>query len=192
MKQQPNKQRKAYRGSNSYTAPFARFEYRIDIVDMVRLQNPETQPRYAIVVIDLFSKFGDALPMDNKDSMSVYDALLIVFKKIGYPISVYSDDDGAFKSKVNEFFDGEGINHIVTLTHANVVERFIRILKNDINDRVRFTNGRWEDMLKLVVNKYNNTTHSSTNHTPKEAHQDKNSPDVAANVAMKSTNKRKL
>ena len=28
------------------------------------------------------------------------------FKKMGYPISVYSDDDSAFKSKVKEFFDG--------------------------------------------------------------------------------------
>ena len=129
MKQQPNKQRKAYRGSNSYTAPFARYEYQIDIMDMVNLQNSDNQPRYAIVVIDLFSKLGDAIPMNNKDSNSVYDALLIIFKKMGYPISVYSDDDGAFKSKVKEFFDGEGINHIVTLTHANVVERYIRTLK---------------------------------------------------------------
>mgnify|MGYP001063599297 CR=1 FL=1 len=191
MKQQPNKQRKAYKGSNSYTAPFARFEYQIDIMDMVTLQMSETQPRYAIVVIDLFSKLGDALPMNNKDSNSVYDALLIIFKKMGYPISVYSDDDGAFKSKVKEFFDGEGINHIVTLTHANVVERFIRSLKNGIHDRVRFTNGKWEDMLKFVITKYNNTIHSTTNHTPKEAHQDKNSPDVAVNLATKSIHKRK-
>ena len=38
MKQQPNKQRKGYRGSNSYTAPFARFEYQMDIMDMNELQ----------------------------------------------------------------------------------------------------------------------------------------------------------
>ena len=74
MKQQPNKQRKAYRGSNSYTATFARFEYQIDIMDMVNLQKSDTQPRYAIVVIDLFSKLGDAIPMNNKDRNSVYDA----------------------------------------------------------------------------------------------------------------------
>ena len=160
-------------------------------MDMVNLQKSATQPRYAIIVIDLFSKLGDALPMNNKDSNSVYNALLIIFKKMGYPISVYSDDDGAFKSKVKEFFDGEGINHIVTLTHANVVERFIRTLKNSIHDRVRLTNGKWEDMLKFVINKYSNTIHSSTNHTPKEAHQDKNSPDVAVNLATKSIHKRK-
>ena len=59
-------------------------------------------------------------------------------------MSVYSDDDGAFKSKVKELFDGEGINHVITRTHANVVERFIRTLKNGIHDRVRFTKSNWE------------------------------------------------
>ena len=43
----------------------------------------------------------------------------------------------------------------------------------------------------FVDNKYNNILHSSTNHTPKEAHQDKNPPDVAAKLATKSMNKRK-
>ena len=60
---------------------------------------------------------------------------------MGYPISIYSDDDGAFKSKVKTLFESEGINHIVTRTHANVAERWIRTLKSGIHDRVRFTNG---------------------------------------------------
>ena len=191
MKQQPNKQRKGYRGSNSYTAPFARFEYQIDIMDMNELQKSPSQPRFALVVIDIFSKLGEAEPMHRRDSNAVYQALQVIFKKMGYPMSVYSDDDGAFKSKVKQFFDGEGINHIVTLTHANVVERFIRTIKNGIHDRVRITKGEWHDMMKIVIKKYNGTKHSSTNHTPKEAHDDKNSPDVIANLTMKSVNKRK-
>ena len=42
--------------------------------------------------------------MKNKDSISVYNALIKMFETMGYPMSVYSDDDGAFKSKVKEFF----------------------------------------------------------------------------------------
>ena len=72
-----------------------------------------------------------------------------------------------------------------------MVERFIRTIKNGIHDRVRFTNGEWQDMLKFVINQYNRTKHSSTNHTPKEAHDDKNSPYVIANLTMKSVNTRK-
>jgi len=191
MKRHPNKQRRPYKASNSYTAPFPRFEYQIDIMDLGILQKLPTQPKFVLVVIDIFSKLGEAEPMYRKDSDAVLEALKIIFNKMGFPMSIYSDDDGAFKSIVKEYLDGFGINQIVTLTHANVVERFIRTLKNGIHDRVRITNGKWEDMLKFVVNKYNNTIHSSTNHTPKEAHEDKTSPDVIANLTMKAINKRK-
>ena len=49
FKNQPNKQRKGYKGYNSYKAPFPRFEYQNYIMDMsyVRQSN---QPRYALVV----------------------------------------------------------------------------------------------------------------------------------------------
>ena len=129
MHQHPNKQGKPYRGQgNSYVAPFAGFEYQIDIMDMVSLSSGQhtNQPRYALVVIDIFSRSGEALPLHNKDSISAYNALLIFSWKMGYPMSIYSDDDGALKAKVKTFFDGEGINHIITSTHANVAERWIR------------------------------------------------------------------
>ena len=128
--------------------------------------------------------------MNNKGNHYVYNALLTIFKIMGYPMSVYSDDDGAFKSKVKELFESEGINHITTLTHANVAERFIRTLKMCIHDRVIFTSGNWEDMIKHVVIKYNNTSHSSTKHTPKEAHSDKQSPDVAVSLTATGIQKR--
>ena len=82
MKQQPNKQRKGYRGSNSYTAPFARFEYQIDIMDMNELQKSQSQPRFALVVIAIFSKLGEAEPMHRRDSNAVYQALQVIFKKM--------------------------------------------------------------------------------------------------------------
>ena len=74
MRKQPNKQIRKYRGSNSYTAPFARFEYQIDIMDMKPLtKEPETkipikndEPRYGLVVIDIFSKLANVVPMKEK------------------------------------------------------------------------------------------------------------------------------
>ena len=46
-------------------------------------------------------------------------------------------------------------------------------------------------MIKHVIIKYNNTIHSSTKHTPKEAHLDKNSPDVAVSLRASAIQKRK-
>ena len=99
IKKQPNKQRKGYKGYNSYKAPFPRYQYQIDIMDMSYLKQLN-QPRYALVIIDIFSKYGDVQPINNKDSNSVYEALLTSFKIMKYPMSIYSDDDSAFKAKV--------------------------------------------------------------------------------------------
>ena len=87
MRKQPNKQIRRYRGSNSYTAPFARYEYQIDIMDMKPLtKTPEVkvpvkngEPRYGLVVIDIFSKLANVVPMKNKDGKNVLDALKQTF-----------------------------------------------------------------------------------------------------------------
>ncbi len=70
---------------------------------MSNLEITEEQPRYAMVVIDTFTNFGETWSMQNKGNGSVYNALLIIFQKMGYPVSIYSDDDEAFKSKVKDF-----------------------------------------------------------------------------------------
>ena len=158
MRKQPNKQIRKYRGSNSYTAPFARFEYQIDIMDMKPLtKEPETkipikngEPRYGLVVIDIFSKLANVVPMKEKSGPITLSAMKESFNKMGFPMSVYSDNDRAFQAGVKDFFEKEGITHVVTLTHANVVERFIRTMKNMIHDRVRFNRGSWTVMLSKV------------------------------------------
>ena len=169
------------------------------IMDMIPLtREPETkipkkksEPRYALVVIDIFSKLANVIPMENKHGVSVLPALKESFKKMGFPMSVFSDDDGAFKSVVKKFFDDEGTNHIITLTHANVVERFIRTIKNMIYDRVRFNKGSWSAMLLQALTKYNASKHSSAKMTPKEAHDDKNHMDVRVSLTRREKKTRK-
>ena len=109
IKTQHNKQRNGYNGCNSYKAPFPRFEYQIYIMDMSYVCQ-SNQPRYALTVIYIyiyiyiytyiFSKYGGVQPTNNKDSNSVYEALLTSFKIMKYPMSIYSDDDAAIKAKV--------------------------------------------------------------------------------------------
>ena len=85
--------------------------------------------------------------MKDYNSENVLTALKQALKEMGQPVSVCSDNNGAFQSVVKKFFDDEGIQHIVTQTHANVAERFIRTMKNMIHDRVRFNKSGWTSML---------------------------------------------
>ena len=74
--------------------------------------------------------------MSNPNGESVEKALRDSVKRMGYCMSVYSNDDGAFatKSQVQDFFNSEGINHIITKTHPNAAKRFIKTM-NQQNSR---------------------------------------------------------
>ena len=125
---------------------------------------------------------GDVVPMKQRDGETVLPALKQSFKKNGFPMSIHSDDDGAFQTVVSKFCKDKAINHIITRTHANVVERFIRTLKTMIHDRGRFNKAGWTSMFPVVLKKYNSTKHSSTILTPNEAHDEKNHMEEKANL----------
>ena len=190
MKKQPNKQVKPYQNYNSFLVPYARAEFQIDIMDM-KIFKKEDEERYALIVIDAFSKLGFVHPMFQRDSPNVFKGLKEAFKVMGEPVEIFSDDDGAFKAEVKKYLDDLGIVHKTTLTHANIVERFIRTMKKGIGDRMHFTKGRWTDMLKPTLKKYNSAIHSSTGMKPSEAHDDDNRANVKANLTLKQKHMRK-
>ena len=198
VKKQSINQRKDYKNYNSYSPPYARAVFSTDIMDMISLMKDtdtfkEEYKRYALVCIDNFSKKAHIVPMENRDGMTVYDAFMECFKVLGFPNSIYSDDEGSFKSnKLQEFLKGEGIEHVISLTHANVAERFIRTIKKMITDRALVTKGAWTILLKPALDKYNKTMkHSTTGMTPNEAHKDDNHLTVKSNSVLKEKYLRK-
>ena len=198
MKKQPSKQEKGYSKYNSYSAPFARFEYQLDIMDMISLMKTTgtsdlSSPRYGLICIDIFSKKLHIEPMKVSDGETVYKAILQCFKVLGHPMSIYTDDDGAFAyKKLQEYLKGEAIRSIITLTHASVAERVIRTVKKMLGDRIKATNRTWTSLLQAVLNKYNQQmTHGTTKLTPNEAHKDENAVEAKANSLMKEKYLRK-
>ena len=60
MRAQPNKQTRNYKNSNSYTAPFPKYEFQIDLMDVSSLLRhvavaQREQPKFGMVCIDVFS-----------------------------------------------------------------------------------------------------------------------------------------
>ena len=78
-----------------------------------------------------------------------------------------------------------------TRTHGNIVECLIRTINNGVADRIRFTKGRWTDLNKPTLKKYNNPIHSSTGAKPVEAHKDENRGNVKVNLTRKQKHFRK-
>ena len=190
MKKQPNKQIKGYQNYNSYLVPYARAEFQVDIMDMNKFKQ-EGKERYALIVIDAFSRYTYIHPIENKNSKDVLMALKEAFNVMGEPIEIFSDEDTAFLSVVKKYLDGLGIVQKTTKTHANILERLIRIIKNGVADRIRFTKANWTDLYKPTLKKYNSTIHSSTGAKPVEAHKDENRVNVKINLTLKQKHFRK-
>ena len=89
--------------------------FQIDIMDM-KIFKKEDEERYALIVIDAFSKLGFVYPMFQRDSPNVLKGLKEAFKVMGEPVEIFSDDDGAFKAEVKKYLDDLGIIHKTTLT----------------------------------------------------------------------------
>ena len=178
MRAHPNKQTRNYKNYNSYTAPFPKYEYQIDLMDVTSLlrdvgSETKSQLRYGLVCIGIFSKKCHIVPIENKDGDDVYKAVMECFKVLG-------------------LFKEEGITHVITKTHANQAERMIRTVKTMIGDRLRhYKNKTWVEVLKPSLNRYNNQVHSSTKTTPNNAHNVDNVIQVRTNLILKEKHNRK-
>ena len=205
LKSQPNKQTRNYKNYNSYTAPFPKYEFQIDLMVMSSLLKDvgenqssrssrdvgvdvKNQPKFGFVCIDIFSKKCHIVPMENNDIDTFFIAMLECFKVLGYPLSIYSDDEGALNSKkIQNYLKGEGIELIITKTHANVAERAIRTFKKMISDRLRHNpSSTWVEMMKASLKKCNNSqVHSSTGMVPNKAHDLDNALEVRSHQILK-------
>ena len=143
---------------NSYTAPFPKYEFQINLMDVTSLLRDvgseiKSQLRYGLICIDIFSKKCHIVPIENKDGDDVYKAVMQIFKVLGQPLSIYSDDEGALNSmKLQTFFKEEGITHVITKTHANQAERMIRtVKKNDWGEIEALQNQNMGGSAKAII-----------------------------------------
>ena len=185
-----------YTGFNSFISPHPLFEFELDIIDMGTKITKKGGTRYGLVAIDNFTKFAWAVPMNEKNTTNLKEALTEILFKMGTPKQTYMDIEGSTTS--NEFINWiknvKKIKHVTTATHAHTVERFNRTLKENMVKRLEHANkGRekWTDELNLVLNKYNNKIHSTIEMTPNDAKKPRNELVVKFNLWNNAKRNRK-
>ena len=149
---------------NSFVADFPRQEFQVDLLDMGR----GMVPRYGFVCIDIFTKKAFCIPLRHKTPGNTTQALKMVFEELGYPSSILCDSGTEFKGAFAELCKEEMVDIITPITGARFAERFIRTLKNHLIQRTRALGGRWSQYVEDVIDKYNDTKHSSTGEKPNQ------------------------
>ncbi len=147
---------------------------------------------YIYVIIDVFSRYCYAIPLENKTDTVVLEAFEKLYNKImekqkpskvlkektkSYSIhQIISDNEGSFNSNIFQDFLVEK-NIILTINASNdhhvmgIIDNMALRLKNILKKTFLFNKTtRWVDIIDNIIKIYNNTPHSALNGlTPEQA-----------------------
>ncbi|GFX95192.1 retrovirus-related Pol polyprotein from transposon 412 [Trichonephila clavipes] len=128
--------------------------------------------RYLITAICMSSKFPEAIPVSDISSVSVTDALLNIFSRMGFPREIQCDQGTSFTSALTtEFFERFGIlvrHSSVYHPQSNPVERFHRTLKRLLRVLCLDAGSEWDKHLPSILLALRTVSHESTGYTPSE------------------------
>ena len=148
---------------------YSQFKYNIwgvDLTDMQSLSKKNKGIKYLLCAIDLYSKYAFLVPLKDKKGISIVNPFDKIIKQSNRkPKKIWVDQGGAFYN--NLFKKWLSDNDIIMYSTYNegksvVAQRFIRTLKNKLYKHMTATGKNiYYDVLDDVVNKYNNTKHST-------------------------------
>ena len=143
----------------------------VDLADMQSLSRKNKGIKYLLCAIDLYSKYAFVIPLKDKKGISIVNAFNKIIKQSNRkPNKIWVDQGGEFYNNVFEKWLSD--NDIIMYSTYNecksvVAERFIRTLKNKLYKHMTATGKKvYYDVLDDVVNKYNNTKHSTIKMKP--------------------------
>ena len=182
-------------GFNSFIAPYAYYEYQIDLFFITKKDLDNQKFRIGLVMIDIFSKFALVIPIKSKQPPDLLAGIMEGINKMGKkPKMFYSDEEGSLYSKtIKEYLEQQKIEMHRTRGHPAFAERFIRSFKDMLFKRVEAdekkgkANIQWTDYIFEILLTYNNkNVHSTTKFTPSEAKKPKNEFEVKLNISLQA------
>ena len=143
----------------------------VDLADMQSLSKKNKGIRYFLCVLDLYSKYAFVILLENKKGISVTNGFNKMIKQSNRkPNKIWVDQGREFYNNVFKKWLSD--NDIIMYSTYNegksvVAETFIRALKNKLYKHMTATGKNvYYDVLDDVVNKYNNTKHSTIKMKP--------------------------
>ena len=143
----------------------------VDLADMQSLSRKNKGIKYLLYAIDLYSKYAFVIPLKYKKGISIVNAFNKIIKQSNRkPNKIWADQRREFYNNVFEkWLSDNDINMYSTYNEGKsvVAERFIRTLKNKLYKHMTATGKNvYYHVLDDVVNKYNNTKHSTIKMKP--------------------------
>ena len=149
----------------------ARFPFEVFMADLMEFPQYKFRNRgyrFALILIDVFTKKLYTAPMKKKTKENTAQAFETIFKDFDeFPINLVTDRGLEFYNReVRKIFDSYGINHYSTPSKtkwkASVAERVIRTIKSRLFRYFKSNKTtNWIDVLPKLTENYNATPHAS-------------------------------
>ena len=182
LDKQTSRQKKPYRGFNSYVSPKALHEFQIDFGDLTERASDNNGFPYMCLVVDPFSNYIHCIPIKDKTPAESVRAFTEILNVIGVPTQIMPDREGAWEStEFIKLLNKHKIKHIISSSPPHFSERAVQEIKNMIHTRLEglgLSKKNWIDMLAPVLKKYNHRAHGTTGMSPNDARQESNSSQV--------------
>ncbi|XP_043209897.1 uncharacterized protein K02A2.6-like [Amphibalanus amphitrite] len=128
--------------------------------------------RFAIVLVDYFSKWPEVGFCSSPSTEAAIDFLEVVASREGYPLQVVSDNGTAFVSaEFTAYLRRVGVQHVrVTPYHprgAGAVERMNRVVKSALQTASKEKQD-WSQAVRQFLWTYRSTPHATTGLSPSE------------------------
>ena len=143
----------------------------VDLADMQSLSRKNKGIKYLLCVIDFYSKYAFVIPLKDKKGISILNAFNKIIKQYNRkPNKTWVDQGGEFDNNIFKKWLSD--NDIIMYSTYNedksvVAERFIRTLKSKLYKHMTAIGKNvYYDVLDDIVNKYNNTKHSTIKMKP--------------------------
>ena len=141
-----------------------------------------TTYRYILVIIDIFSKFVYAYPLENKQGLLISKILMKLFLSGDIPMILHSDNAIEFsKGHVKDVCDMFHVQQRFGDAYSPQTQGFVENKNKHIKDIIKyyftyFKSYKFFDILDRIVFSINNTKHSVTRYTPMQIHKGREIP----------------
>ena len=128
--------------------------------------------KYAIVVVDYFTKWVEVEPLASITSKKALDFVVkSIICRYGLPRKIVSDNRLQFDSELfTEFCQSHGIiKSFSSVAHPQTnghVEAVNKMLKSTLKKRLGQVKGAWPEELPKALWSYRTTTRTTTGHSP--------------------------
>ena len=163
------------------THPYA---FQMDLLEQSAGRDVQKYPAFYIIIINVNTKYGYAIPINNKDKETIHKELKKFIEKHRM-VSITCDEESAFKSKrVIELLTANkiSIKFITDKRHSalSLVDRFIKQLRDmntpTVHSKRQSDDPKYRDFsrhrMEKLINIYNTTIHPGTGVTPQQMEED--------------------